>query len=105
MPPGLQLAQACHALREFAAVHPEADAAWHKGPNNLVVLWFKNEPELMLMQSGIRETPVGEVKQRSLAGDSAELEVSGTGGPQRVAMVREGGRWVVDLSATLQAKP
>jgi Peptidyl-tRNA hydrolase PTH2 len=36
--PGLQCAQACHALRAFVAEHPDVDRAWFEGPNNIVVL-------------------------------------------------------------------
>jgi hypothetical protein len=38
LPPGLQCAQACHALRLFVALHPEREAAWFAGSNNLAVL-------------------------------------------------------------------
>lgn len=36
--PGLQAAQACHALREMAAEHPELDAEWHETSKTLVLL-------------------------------------------------------------------
>jgi hypothetical protein len=55
----------------------------------------KNEPALMLFQSGTRPGPPGEVKVVEQTGDRAVLEVSGT----RVKMLKEdGGRWVVDLA-------
>ncbi|MEW6430558.1 MAG: hypothetical protein AB1730_03525 [Myxococcota bacterium] len=55
----------------------------------------KDEPALMLFQSGTRPGPLGEVKVVEQSADRAVLEVSGT----RVTMVKEdGGRWVVDLS-------
>lgn len=38
LPPGLQTAQACHALREFAHRFPELDRRWFESSNNLVVL-------------------------------------------------------------------
>lgn len=37
LPPGLQTAQSCHALSEFAQEHPELYKEW-KRDNNLVVL-------------------------------------------------------------------
>ena|SRR5688572_14311747 len=56
--PGLQLAQACHALREFAARHPDLDTAWYRGSNNLVVLQVANEVALKgLMETVLSETP------------------------------------------------
>lgn len=44
--PGLQIAQAGHALRSFAAAHPELDRSWYAGGNNLVVLAVPDEPAL-----------------------------------------------------------
>lgn len=38
LPPGLQLPQSCHALRLFAAEHPEIESRWYVESNNLVVL-------------------------------------------------------------------
>ena len=38
LPPGLQVAQACHALREFVHQYPEVDREWFSRSNNLVVL-------------------------------------------------------------------
>jgi peptidyl-tRNA hydrolase len=36
--PGLQVAQVCHAVREFAHRFPELDRQWFEQSNNLVVL-------------------------------------------------------------------
>jgi peptidyl-tRNA hydrolase len=36
--PGLQAAQACHALREMTAEHPLLDAHWHATSKTLVLL-------------------------------------------------------------------
>jgi len=36
--PGLRAAQACHALRQFAADHPEADLEWFENSNTIVLL-------------------------------------------------------------------
>jgi hypothetical protein len=47
--PGLQIAQACHALRQFAKVHGELDAKWHGGGNNLVCLQAIDEGSLLTM--------------------------------------------------------
>jgi hypothetical protein len=58
----------------------------------------KNEPALMMFQSGIRPPPLGDVKMIESDGGAAMLEGSATGEAQRIRMVREGGRWVVDLS-------
>lgn len=36
--PGLRAAQACHAQRQFAADHPEADLEWFENSNTIVLL-------------------------------------------------------------------
>jgi hypothetical protein len=46
-------------MRAFAARHPELDAAWHAGENNLVALGVAGEVELVellgdLMRAGYR---------------------------------------------------
>ncbi len=64
---------------------------------------IKNEPALMLFQSGNRPGPIGEVTLQSTDGGAALLTVGA--GHQAISMVREGERWVVDLSATLQDTP
>lgn len=44
LPAGLQMAQACHALRAFVEAHPDVDAQWHRdGGGNLVVLHARDE--------------------------------------------------------------
>jgi hypothetical protein len=66
---------------------------------------LKDEPALMLFQSGTRPGPMGEVKVVEQSETASVLEVSGT----RVKMIKdEAGRWVVDLSdlyATKQGPP
>lgn len=46
IPPGLQAAQACHALREFGEEHPEADAKWYKESKTIVLLGASGTIEL-----------------------------------------------------------
>ena len=41
--PGLQIAQACHAARQFAADHPEIEAEWFSQSNHIVVLSVPSE--------------------------------------------------------------
>lgn len=56
---------------------------------------IKDEPALMLFQSGTRPAPLGEVKVVEETPSTAVLDVAGT----RVKMIKEdGGRWVVDLT-------
>lgn len=44
--PGLQIAQSCHALRAFAAAHPDADRTWFANSNNIVALSVPDEATL-----------------------------------------------------------
>ena len=44
--PGLQAAQACHALDEFSAEHPELYASWHEKSKVLVLLGVAQESDL-----------------------------------------------------------
>lgn len=46
IPPGLQIAQACHAQREFAAEYPDLDREWHEKHRNIVVLQIPDLREL-----------------------------------------------------------
>lgn len=56
---------------------------------------LKQEPALMLFQSGTRPAPLAEVKVVEQSPAAAVLEVAGT----RVKMIKEDGtRWVVDLT-------
>lgn len=61
---------------------------------------IKNEPALMFFQSGTRPAPMGDVKRLSADDAVAVLEVGVPGGSQQVKLVRDSGRWLVDLSDT-----
>ena len=43
MSPGLQIAQACHTLRQFTEEHPNLDRQWNEDSKFLVVLSVKDE--------------------------------------------------------------
>jgi len=47
--PGQQAVQAAHALREFAALHPEEDIQWYRESNTLAFLAVPNEASLELL--------------------------------------------------------
>ncbi len=61
----------------------------------------KNDPALVFFQSGTRPGPLGELTRVSADDAQAVLEVAGASGPQEVKLVRESGRWLVDLSDPL----
>lgn len=44
--PGLQLAQACHAVAAFGSSFPGPFAAWHRGDSNIVCLQARDEQHL-----------------------------------------------------------
>jgi hypothetical protein len=58
---------------------------------------IKEDPALMVFQSGTRPAPVGEVKLLRADDRAAVVEVVGASGPQRVALVHDGDEWLVDL--------
>lgn len=55
LPPGAQAVQAAHAMREFAAEHPEIEREWHEKSNTIVML-ATNETHLgyLLEQAKLR---------------------------------------------------
>lgn len=44
--PGSQIAQSCHAFREFVAEHKEIESSWYESSNYLVVLSVEDEKAL-----------------------------------------------------------
>lgn len=59
---------------------------------------IKEEPALMLFQAGVKPMPVGEVKVVQADDRSAELEVTVGGTQQRVKLVKDGQRWMINLA-------
>lgn len=47
--PGLQIAQACHAVQTFCLAHPTTFHNWAAGPGNLVVLHAPDQMSLGVM--------------------------------------------------------
>lgn len=47
MSPGVQLAQAIHAFREFVFLHQEVEKDWYLHSNTIVVLSVENESSLV----------------------------------------------------------
>jgi hypothetical protein len=46
LPPGAQAVQAAHAMRAFAAEHPELERSWFERSNTLALLAVAGEAEL-----------------------------------------------------------
>lgn len=46
LPIGAQMAQSCHALRQFTEEHPEHDKSWFKNSNYIAVLHAEDENHL-----------------------------------------------------------
>ena len=47
--PGLQAAQACHAMRLFADEHRTEENQWYRFSNNIVLLQVPNKEELVAL--------------------------------------------------------
>ena len=63
----------------------------------------RDEPELLLFQ-GTRPGPLGEVTQVKVDDTSALLQVASAGGPREVKLVKDSGKWLIDLSDTLERR-
>lgn len=63
----------------------------------------RDEPELLLFQ-GTRPAPITEISQVSADDDSALLKVATASGSTEVKLVKDGGKWLVDLSESLERR-
>ena len=61
----------------------------------------RDEPELLLFQ-GSRPGQIGEVTQVKADDTSAVLKVASASGTREVKMVKDSGKWFIDLSDTLE---
>ena len=86
LPAGLQVAQACHALRQFVAEHPETDRAWFEGSNNLVVLQVPSEGALLALAERAHGVPASVFREPDL-GDQATAIAIGPAGSALVAQL------------------
>jgi hypothetical protein len=68
--PGAQAVQAAHALREFAATHPELDKLWYERSNYLALLVVPDEKALsqLLERAERRLIPVAGFREPDLGG-------------------------------------
>lgn len=94
--PGLQAAQACHALREFAAEHPEIEARWFRESNNIVILQIESEERLLALvaRAEATGTPYAAFREPDLGNALTALSI----GPS-------GHRLVSSLPLALRTKP
>ncbi len=63
----------------------------------------RDEPELLLFQ-GTRPGPLGEVTQVKTDDSSAVLRVASTSGSREVKLVKDSGKWLVDLSDSIPTR-
>lgn len=63
----------------------------------------RDEPELLLFQ-GSRPGPLGEVTQVKADETSALLQVASASGPREVKLVKDSGKWLIDLSDTIDRR-
>lgn len=86
LPAGAQAVQSMHALREFAAQHPEIDAAWHSASNRLAVLGVPTEHELkaLSVEATLAGVPSAAFLEEDLGGSLTALALA----PSATALVR-----------------
>jgi peptidyl-tRNA hydrolase len=77
--PGLQAAQACHALRLFSAEHPDEDRAWYEGSNNLVLLQVPDEEALLGLNERANGTPRSLFKEPDVGDEATALAIGPSG--------------------------
>ena len=58
LPPGLQLAQAVHAQREFVREHHDVEERWYRVSNTLAILSVKHEDMLRELHARARVSGV-----------------------------------------------
>jgi len=92
--PGLQIAQACHALREFVDAYPDLDRAWHTNHRNIVILQV---PELSDLAALANEADAKAIPcSRFLEPDLGDQLTA-------IALAREGEKIVSTLPLALKA--
>lgn len=63
----------------------------------------RDDPEVLLFQ-GTRPGPIGEVTTLESSDTTARLKVASASGTSEVKLVKDGGKWLVDLTETLQRR-
>jgi peptidyl-tRNA hydrolase len=79
--PGMQLAQACHATRQFAAEHPELDRTWFETSNNLVALQVANEQALLDLIERANGLPVAPFREPDLGNEVTAVAMGSSASP------------------------
>lgn len=77
--PGLQAAQACHALRLFVEEHPEIDRAWYANSNNLVLLQIPNEAELLELHKSLGDIPSSLFREPDVNDEATAIAIAPSG--------------------------
>lgn len=77
LPPGLQLSQALHAARAFAAAHPEREAAWYARSNTVAVLSAADGDALaaLAQQARALDVPLATFREPDLGGRLTAIAV------------------------------
>lgn len=84
------------ATRERVEARSKAIASASQGT-------VRDEPELLLFQ-GTRPGALGEITQLSADEQTALLRVASASGAREVKLVKDSGRWLIDLSDTLDRR-
>lgn len=94
-PFGLGAAQACHAMRQWTAEHPELDRRWFEESNTLVLLEVPDESALEALWARAREAqvPSARFKEPDLGDALTALTIgpSGAGLVAQLPLAMKGG--------------
>lgn len=86
--PGLQIAQAIHAARAFAAEHPDLEADWFDRSNTVAVLTLAGERALLKLANAAAalDVPCATFEEPDLLGRTTALALAP--GPTSARLVR-----------------
>ena len=74
--PGLQAAQACHALRLFVEEHPAEEKKWYTESNNIVLLQVPNEAELLSLKKRANGYPASLFREPDVDDEATALALA-----------------------------
>jgi len=85
--PGLQAAQACHALRLFVEEHRLEENEWYRFSNNIVVLQIPSKEALMELayKATCDDIPVSIFKEPDVDDEPTAIAILGRGAKKMVS--------------------
>lgn len=76
--PGYQIAQSCHALRQFVADHPDIDAEWFARSNYVACLSVRDEKDLLSLvdRANAKGIPLATFREPDLGGQLTAIALA-----------------------------